>query len=110
MRRFSALLCVLAGCASTHPVERTLAEHSEELTVERRFAGDLKLDCSPKDAEVLLDGVLQGTCEDFADQLLRLDEADHVVEVGKIGFQPYRIVVQAGRTRTALKAQLAPMP
>lgn len=99
----------LACAGERSPVERTLAEHAGELRAAAATRPELRLQCQPADAEVLVDGVLQGLCSDFAEQGIGLDEAAHHVEVRKPGFSPFFTAVQAGRARTGLKVELRPL-
>lgn len=104
-----ALLAV--GCAhEPSPFDRLVAEHPELLREARAVDGDLKLTCDHEDAEVYVDGVLQGLCGDFGpNALVRLSDGPHEIEVRKPGFVPYRAQVLAGDARTSLNVVLAPM-
>ena len=101
-------MVVAAGCATPTPVERALEENAGALRAPRSVAGQLRLACTPAEATVVLDGVPQGSCSEFASEGLRLGEALHVVEVQKAGFATYRVEIQAGQARTSLKVDLAP--
>ncbi len=99
---------LLAGCASAStPVEQLLADNERALHPRDVEAG-VVMYCSPPDAEVLLDGVLQGRCRDLEGQLLRMDEGGHRVQVNKPGTRPYEARVAAGMARTVLRVQLEP--
>jgi hypothetical protein len=76
----------------------------------RRTAGDLWLRCEPTDAEVLVDGVPQGHCEDFDGQTrgLVVGEGMHRVEVKKEGFWPYVSYYAPSGARAALSVRLQP--
>lgn len=99
----------LLGCTGKHSaIERALADHAEDLQSASTTRPELRLDCAPADAEVLLDGVTQGTCADFAGRGLMLDDAAHQVEVRKPGFSPFFTAVQTGRARAAMRVELRP--
>jgi hypothetical protein len=99
----------LLGCASEQSaIERALADHAAEVQSASTTRPELRLDCAPADAEVLLDGVLQGICADFQTTGLMLDDAPHQVEVRKPGFSPFFTAVQAGRARAAMRVELKP--
>jgi hypothetical protein len=92
-------------------MEKALAEHAGELQAggkERAIAPGLSLKCSPADAEVLVDGVLQGRCVDLEGRILPLSKGMHGVEVKKGGFRPYSAMVEAGKARTLLSTELSP--
>jgi hypothetical protein len=98
----------LFACSTPNPVEQALAQHQDALRQSRPMSPGLLLGCEPKDAEVLLDGVLQGSCEDVDGQVLSLSEGVHRVEVRKAGHRSYQAQVSAGQARTRLTASLSP--
>lgn len=103
------LAALLAACrTTTTPVERALAEHAAELRSVPGVRGEVRLRCSQADAQVLLDGVPAGRCDDFAGGL-KLEEGSHALEVRKAGFAPWSVQVEAGGTRTSLQAELVPL-
>ncbi|MBL9038212.1 MAG: hypothetical protein JNG84_06860 [Archangium sp.] len=67
--------------------------------------GEVALRCDPGDADVLLDGVARGRC----DEVGRLDvkPGPHRLEVKKHGFQSWVRLFDADRTRMVLKVALA---
>ena len=69
------------------------------------------LRCSPADAEVLLDGVMQGLCSDFAPLSagLSVGEGLHAIEVRRDGYWPYTTYVEPHNARATLRAELRPM-
>lgn len=73
----------------------------------RPLAPELRLECSHPAAEVLLDGVLQGHCEDFTGRGLPLSEGMHLVEVRLPGFLPFEAMLEPGRARMSLRVDLA---
>lgn len=107
-----ALLVLSASAGCSRPatsVERALAGHSADLRP-REVGGQVQLDCSHPDAEVFLDGVQQGFCSDFAPPAgLVLRDGSYRLEVRKSGFVSYRAEIFAGRARTRLMVELAPM-
>ena len=111
MKGLCALLLALGPLACLTPpnvVEQALAQHQDALRQSRPMQPGLLLGCEPKDAEVLVDGVMQGSCQDVEGQVLALSEGAHRVEVRKAGFTSYEAQVEAGQARTRLAAQLSP--
>lgn len=98
----------LAACRTPSPVEAALAPHEAALRQAREVESGLALRCEPPEAEVLIDGVLQGSCADFAGRTLSLSEGAHRVDVTRAGFRPYQAQVAPGRARTGLQVQLVP--
>ena len=74
-------------------------------------SGDVELHCNPPDAEVQLDGVPQGRCDDFAGAPRRLEvgEGMHRIEVTKAGFAPYQTYFQPSGARAILEITLRPL-
>lgn len=93
------------GCAAHDPsfFELMLSGAAEE---GRPLSPELRLECSHPAAEVLLDGVLQGHCEDFMGRGLPLSEGPHVVEIRLSGFLPFEAMVEPGRARMSLRVDL----
>ena len=71
---------------------------------------ELVLSCSPPDADVELDGVPQGTCEDFRGEPrgLALGKGVRRVQVKKQGYAPWDTVVETDGTRVMLNVTLIP--
>lgn len=115
IERRGQVLCALAlatalwggglGCAAREQsfFERMLSGVAEE---GRPLTPELRLECSHPAAEVLLDGVLQGHCEDFLGRGLPLSEGPHVVEVRLPGFLPFEVMLEPGRARMSLRVDL----
>jgi hypothetical protein len=99
---------LLAGCVARSPAQRTLEENMAALRQVRTVETGLALTCAPPDADVLLDGVLWGSCEDYAQRTIDLTGGAHEVEVRKAGCTPYRALVEAGQARAVLKVELVP--
>jgi hypothetical protein len=74
-----------------------------------RRSGNLHLRCEPSDAVISLDGVVQGTCDDFAQRGLEVGEGLHSVEVAKEGYWPFQTVFQPSGARGALAVKLSPV-
>jgi len=72
---------------------------------------ELVLACVPTDAEVLIDGVPQGTCRDYdgSPKALQLGRSSTVV-VKKDGFLPWEAWVAADGTRVVMKVKLEARP
>nr|WP_244981604.1 PEGA domain-containing protein [Corallococcus exercitus] len=100
------------GCAAKQESPATVARAEQLMASSAAKRGDLVLRCEPSDAQVLLDGVEQGTCNDFAgvSRSLRLvDSGFHQVEVKKRGFYPYTTYYEPGKARVTLKVKLRPL-
>ncbi|MCP3142091.1 PEGA domain-containing protein [Pyxidicoccus xibeiensis] len=107
----AAVVVAVSGCARRQEPEsvtraRALMEGAEQTS------GNLALRCEPEDADVYLDGVLQGQCSDFtgSPKGLRVGVGLHHVEVKKQGFWPYTTYYEASGARARLTIQLRPMP
>ena len=101
---------LLAGCAAHEP-PATVARARQLLDASARTRGNVVLRCTPQDAEVLLDGVLQGLCSDFepASAGLTVGEGLHGIEVRRDGYWPYTTYVEPHNARATLRATLRPM-
>ena len=97
---------VLASCAPKSP-EVLLAER-ELPPIRITTKAELVLTCDPADAEVSLDGVPQGTCEDFSGQPrgLSLGRGARRVQVKKRGFLPWGTIVESDGTRVVMTVNL----
>ncbi len=106
----AAFALVLLGCAAPTPtpVERALAERASALSEDRAVPEGLVLTCEPKESEVSLDGVLQGSCEDLRGRMIALGDGLHRLEIQRPGFATYRAEIALGKTRTALDVALSP--
>lgn len=69
---------------------------------------ELVLACVPADAEVVLDGVPQGTCDDFRGEPkgLTLKKGARRVQVKKAGYLPWDSVVETDGTRVTMNVTL----
>ncbi|MBN8227860.1 PEGA domain-containing protein [Corallococcus macrosporus] len=103
---------LMGGCAAKQEQPASVARAESLMASSSAKRGDLVLRCEPSDAQVLLDGVEQGTCTDFAgvSRSLRLaDSGFHQVEVKKRGFYPYTTYYEPGKARVTLKVKLRPL-
>lgn len=93
------------GCSHTPPVLLTAAAPLPPMKLTR---SELVLDCAPADAEVELEGVPQGTCEDFGGtpRGLSLGDGTRRVVVKKSGYLPWDCVVEADGTRVMMTVTL----
>ncbi len=69
---------------------------------------ELVLRCVPPDAEVSVDGVPQGLCEDFSGEpgTLPMRPGMHRVEVKKRGFLPWSSALETDGTRVVMNVTL----
>jgi hypothetical protein len=111
MRGWSWAALVVLGCASRPEEPATMAQARELLRNAEQPSGDVVLRCEPPDAEVHLDGVIQGLCSDFrgAPRGLRVGEGLHQIEVKKQGYWPYTTYIEPHGTRAVLEARLQSM-
>jgi hypothetical protein len=103
MTRLWPVLAAAAACATPSPATRASAGP-------RRAAAhrsELVLKCQPQDAEVSVDGVPQGTCQDYDGQpnSLKLGRSSRVT-VKKAGFLPWQGWLQADGTRVVMDVKL----
>jgi hypothetical protein len=102
----------LGGCAAKQEPPASVVRARELMATAEPKRGELILRCEPSDAEVFLDGVEQGTCNDFSgvSRSLRMADADfHQVQVKKGGFFPYTTWFQPSGARMTLKVKLRPV-
>lgn len=111
-RRGAWLAAALAvfGCAGREREPESVAKARELLAGAETPTGNLALRCEPADAEVYLDGVLQGLCSDFtgSPRGLRVGVGLHHIEVKKQGFWPYTTYYEPSGARARLTIQLRP--
>lgn len=102
--RWGGPLLLLAACATSTP---ELVPGLTQPTPGKRRA-ELVLKCQPVDAEVVLDGVPQGTCEDFGGQPkgLPLGRGSRRVEVRRSGYQSWESWMVADGTRMTMDVTL----
>lgn len=105
MRR-AAWALALAGCV---PTSNVLTASAGKLPPARvTTQSELVLACSPPDADVELDGVPQGTCEDFKGEPrgLAMGKGVRRVQVKKQGYLPWDTVVETDGTRVMMNVTL----
>jgi hypothetical protein len=105
----AALLAALCACAA-HPSPPATLARAEQLLQDSTAprSANVLLRCTPRDAEVLVDGVLQGLCSDFEalPAGLSVGEGLHQIEVRRQGYWPYTTYVEPQGTRATLRASL----
>ncbi|MBI3182243.1 MAG: hypothetical protein HYZ28_08875 [Myxococcales bacterium] len=103
----SAIAVGLIACAAKSPVVERAREALEDASA---APGELKLSCWPSDAMVLVDGLPRGHCRDFAapERRLYVGGGEHLLEVKKPMFHPYRGTYDPGGAKAALTVQLQP--
>lgn len=69
---------------------------------------ELVLRCDPADAEVSLDGVPQGTCDDFSGEprALTMPKGPRRVQVKKRGYLPWESILETDGTRVVMNVTL----
>jgi hypothetical protein len=101
---------LLAACAPRAPGGLAANPWSDAKLPPIRITtkSELVLTCDPADAEVELDGVPQGTCEDFDGEPrgLSLKKGARRVQVKKPGFLPWDTVVETDGTRVVMNVTL----
>lgn len=112
-RGWWALVGLVLGCASgPEQVESAAADRARELMRAMRSRnGNLLLRCEPEDAEVHLDGVLQGVCTDFGGKPsgLQVGLGMHRIDVKKDGYWPYTTYFEPNSARAGLTIKLKSM-
>lgn len=103
------LLVTGMGCAGAKEPD-SLSRARELMAGARNPTGDVTLRCEPEDADVYLDGVLQGLCSDYSGNPkgLSLGVGLHHIEVKKQGYWPYTTYYEPSGARARLTVQLRP--
>lgn len=98
----------LVACAGCVSAPASLVPGLERPASMVRGKSELVLRCVPADAEVLLDRVPQGTCQDFSGQprALAVGRGARHVTVQKRGYQGWDSVVEGDGTRMAVDISL----
>jgi hypothetical protein len=80
----------------------------EVLRAARTRQGNLLLQCEPEDADVYLDGVIQGMCTDFGGgpNGLKVGTGLHRIDVKKDGYWPYTTYYEPNNARAGLTIRL----
>jgi hypothetical protein len=87
----------------------TMAKADELLQGTTGRTGNLRINCSPEDAMVVLDGVPVGLCSDFKGQKgMDVAKGPRRLGVQKLGYLPYESWVDTDGTRISLSIALAP--
>ena len=96
----------LTGCVQTPNVLDLSSQRLPPARVTTK--SELVLSCSPPDADVELDGVPQGTCDDFRGHPrgLTLPRGARRVQVKKQGYLPWDTVVETDGTRVMMNVTL----
>ena len=100
------LVVLMVGCAQTSNVLTLTAAKMPPVRVTTK--SELVLSCTPIDADVELDGVPQGTCEDFRGEPrgLAMGKGVRRVHVKKQGYLPWDTVVETDGTRVVMNVTL----
>lgn len=108
MKRMSVIMA-LASC-SAGPSALAGAAGRSLPSVRSATHSELVLACEPSDAQVELDGVPQGTCQDFQGKPrgLAIVKGVHRVEVNAPGYIPWATLVDTDGTRIAMVVTLLP--
>ena len=108
-RALPAALGLLVGCATPTPGPAGMVEAERLLQSTAERSGNLRIDCSPDDATVALDGVPVGLCSDFKGQRgVAVKKGTRRLAVNKLGYLPYESVLDTDGTRLSLTIALAP--
>lgn len=96
----------LSACAQT-PNALDLSAHKlppARITTK----SELVLRCQPADAEVSLNGVPQGTCEDFSGEPkgLSMPKGPRLIRVKKSGYLPWESILDTDGTRVVMNITL----
>jgi hypothetical protein len=116
MNRWASLVALLSAPACVARNESAAAAQAREAMARAEASGErrgnLTLVCEPDDAVVVLDGVQQGLCRDFAGQPTSLVVGDglHRIEVTKPGHWPYETMYQPGGAKAVLRIELKKIP
>ncbi|ATB33440.1 PEGA domain-containing protein [Melittangium boletus] len=108
-RAVASMVGLVLGCATgPERVESPAADRARELLRGGSRVGNLVLRCEPSDAEVYLDGVVQGVCTDFAGapRGLSVGEGLHQIDVKKDGYWPYVTYYEPSNARAVLNIRL----
>lgn len=102
----SVMAGMAAACAPKGPVAVMSSRELPPIRITTK--SELVLTCDPADAEVVLDGVPQGTCQDFNGEPkgLSLKKSAQRVQVKKRGFLPWDTVVETDGTRVVMNVTL----
>jgi len=70
----------------------------------------VRIDCQPGEAEVRMDGVLQGTCKILSrpEAVIMLSAGTHELEIAADGFRGFRSIVSGKGIQESLTVRLTP--
>jgi hypothetical protein len=108
---FALIAAALVGCAQTPWQGSEAARKVRDNRVGPRSSqGDVRINCDILDADVYVDGVIQGSAADFdgSHALLYIGEGLHRVEIRKAGYQTYEAGVEGGNAVVVLNVHLLP--
>lgn len=107
-RRVAALALAWVACAGER--NDAVAKAGAVMSQPWALKGDLVLACEPKDAEVVVDGVPWGACQDFGrERGMTLGGGVHRLAVKKEGFETYETYCEPSGTQERLTVTLRPM-
>lgn len=100
---------LLLGCA-TQQTSAVVAQVEKGMRRPTVKSGQVRLLCTPGDAEVFIDGISVGACSQFEGKPsgLTLSKGLRQVVVKKNGFLPYSSYLDSDGTRVALTIDLIP--
>ncbi|RLB59628.1 MAG: hypothetical protein DRI34_01250 [Deltaproteobacteria bacterium] len=88
-RLTAALALLAAACAGNR------ADIPQPVMLAGENTMALQVDCQPEQAEVEIDGVLQGSCASLNGKRIRLPAGSHRLQVRAPGFRPFTSQVDA---------------
>ncbi|MGV3620907.1 MAG: hypothetical protein ACO1OB_08820 [Archangium sp.] len=104
--RFAVWALALSACAQTvKPLDLSTYKLPPARVTTK---SELVLRCEPPDAEVSLEGVPQGTCEDFGGEPrgLSMPKGPRRVQVKKRGYLPWESILETDGTRVVMNVTL----
>ncbi|MFZ5444300.1 MAG: hypothetical protein ACOZQL_30160 [Myxococcota bacterium] len=105
-RLLAAVGLSLSACAPKSPA--VALERAKLPPIRVTTRSELVLQCVPSDAEVVLDGVPQGSCDDFRGEPkgLTLQKGVRRVQVRKAGYLPWDTILETDGTRVMMTVTL----
>jgi len=93
------------------PWEKKWESQFEKKEKDTEKRGNLFIHCEPEDAEIVLDGIPQGSCLDYVSKGLRVHASGDLrrIVVNKQGYWPYEARVVLDRSKLNLRVQLQPL-
>jgi len=101
---FVAAAVCQVGCAGDGPEIRLLVSDANEMV--------LRIECTPAQAEVSIDGVFQGSCELLGkkDKVIKLPAGRHTLAVRADGYRDFNSIVEARGMLQKLTVNLSAIP